>query len=131
MTAEQRKLSRGLITHPDGLRQISREQFLRRFPSAVEHGKLALRLLEEAYRAQSAEDLLCALVIGSTFGFGPEHSDVLGRLIDADWHTSHENVVSALDRLRTRDAVRALFRATQWIPEYLNFDQSRALAVNA
>lgn len=37
----------------------------------------------------------------------------------------------SLDTLQTADAVPALFRATQWIPEYLKFDENRALAVKA
>jgi len=132
MTAGERKLCRDLIVAPPhGARQISKEEFLRRFPSSVEQGRVALSLLEEAYRTENAEDLQCALTIGAAFGFGPEHTDVLCRLLEADWHFSHEDVVSALDELRNPAAVRALFHATQWIPEYLNFDESRALADKA
>lgn len=78
-----------------------------------------------------AEELQCALIVGHTFGFAPEHTEILCRLIEADWHFSHEDVVSALDALQTADAVPALFRATQWTPEYLKFDENRGLAVKA
>jgi hypothetical protein len=131
MTEEQRKLCRDLIIHRGGQGNITREDFLQRFPSAVEDGKLALKWLEEAYRAQSKEDLLCTLVVGFNFDFGPEHLDILRHLVDLDWHYSHEDVVSALDHLRTPDAVDALFRATQWIPKSLEYDDTRALAVKA
>ena len=131
MTEEQRKLSRDLIIQPDGRSRITKEDFLRRFPGSVEGGKLAVSVLEEAYRAQNAEDLQCALIIGHAFGFGPEHIDVLRRLAEAEWHYSHEDVVEALDSLRTSDAVEALFRATQWVPKSLEYDDSRALAVKA
>jgi len=58
MTIEEQKLSRDLIiTPPHGARGISKEEFLRRFPSAVELGKVALRLLEDAYEGQNAEEL--------------------------------------------------------------------------
>jgi hypothetical protein len=132
MTAEQRKLCRDLvITPPRGVSQISKDEFLRQAPTLVEHGKLALKPLEEAYRAQNADDLQCALIIGHTFGFGPEHREILCSLVDVDWHHSHEDVVAALDGLRSPEAVEALFHATQWIPKSLEHDDSRALAVKA
>jgi hypothetical protein len=132
MTAEERKLCRGLIvTPPRGARSISKAEFLRQFPSSVDRGKLALRFLEEACNTHDAEDLNCALIVGHTFGFGPEHTKILCRLVEVDWHYCHEDIVTALDQLRTTDAVEALFRATQWIPESLEYDDSRALAVKA
>jgi hypothetical protein len=131
MTEEQRKVCRALIIFPNGARRISKEDFVRQFPSALENGKLALRWLSEAYRARSAEDLSYALLIGFTFGFAPAHKDILRRLIDEDWHCSHEDVVSALQTWPTADTVDALFRATQWIPKSLEYDDNRALAVKA
>jgi hypothetical protein len=114
MTAEEQKLCRDLVvTLPRGARQISKEEFLRQFPSAIERGKLALRLLEEASEAQSAEDLQCTLIVGHAFGFAPEHLDILRRLVDVDWHYSHEDVVSALQMWPTVDTVEALFRQTK------------------
>ncbi|MBR0828142.1 hypothetical protein JQ596_21635 [Bradyrhizobium manausense] len=131
MNEEQRKLCRGLIMSPRGSREISKETFLQRFPSAVDDGGLALKWLDEAYRARHAKDLDCSLIVGFVFGFTPEHVVILCRLVDADWHHSHEDVVSALDELRTPAAAEALFRATRWVPKYLEFDDSRALASKA
>jgi hypothetical protein len=132
MTEEQRKLCRDLMIHPpEGLRQISKEEFLRQFPSAVERGKLALKLLEGAFQIQDAKDLDCALIVGFTFGFAPEHADIFCQLINAEWHHSHEDLVSALDEMKSPNAAEALFCATQWIPRYLEFDESRALASKA
>ena len=131
MTEEQRTLCRGLIRYPLEGRLITDEDFLRRFPSAVDGGKVALPLIEDAYAAQSAEDLGCALIVGFRFGFAPRHEDILRRLVDLDWHYSHEDVVEALDRLRSPSAAEALFRATQIIPKSLEYDDNRALAVKA
>jgi len=131
MTTEQRKLCRDLIIFPNGQSRITKEEFLRRFSSAVEHGKLASRLLEDAYRTQDGEDLECALTIGFAFGFAPEHTKTLCCLVEADWHVRHEDVISALDKLHSPETVEALFRATQWIPKSLEYDDSRALAVKA
>ena len=131
MTEEQRKLCLDLVMHPNGVRRISEEDFLRQFPSAVENGRLALEWLEEASQAQSARDLGCALIVGFTFGFVPEHGDILCRLVEAEWHHSHEDVVSALDEMKPPNAAEALFCATEWTPKYLEFDENRALASKA
>jgi hypothetical protein len=133
MTEEERRACEGLIQFPaaSGRKKPSKEDFLRHFPAAVEQGKLSLPLLEEAYNSRNSEDLDCALVVGFSFGFGPEHVSILCRLVDEDWHQSHEDAVSALDILRTPIAIEPLFRATQWVPKYLDYDDARALAVKA
>jgi hypothetical protein len=131
MTPEQRKLCRDLIILPNARVRITKEEFLRQFPSAVEGGKLALKWLQKAYETRSADDLSCALIVGGNFGFVPEHKDILQRLIDENWHYSHEDIVTTLQNWPTPDTVEALFRATQWIPKSLEYDDYRALAVKA
>ncbi len=39
--------------------------------------------------------------------------------------------MSALGQLRAPAAVDALYHAAWWVPDYLDFDESRALAVKA
>ena len=134
MTPEQRKLAEGLIIlPPTGQRRVSKEQFAQGFPDALVDGKLSPEILSQAFDEKSAEDLQCALTIGYAFGFSCEHKDILSRLSSADWHVSHEDVVSALVRSNFQDnaTVDVLYAATQFVPEYLKFDDSRALAVNA
>jgi len=131
MNEEQRKLCRSLVIFPNEIRRVSKEDFLRQFPSAIEHGGLALRWLQEAYDARNAGDLSYAFIIGATFGYASEDKDILQRLVDQDWHYSHEEVVRALQQWPTADTVDALFRATQWIPKALEYDDNRALAVKA
>lgn len=131
MTEEQRKLCRGLIVFPNGRSAITKEEFLRRFPSAIHRGSLALTWLQEAYETRNADDLSCVLIVGGNFGFDPVHKGILARLIDEDWHYSHEDVVSALQTWPTADIVEALYRATRWIPKSLEYDDHRALAVKA
>jgi hypothetical protein len=92
VTEEQRDLCSALTILPNGSSRISKEDFIRRFPSAVEHGKLASRLLEDAYLAQDDDELECALTVGCTFGFAPEHTKILNHLVEADWHVRHETL---------------------------------------
>jgi hypothetical protein len=132
MTEEMRDACRKLvITSPRGERRLSREQFSLRFPSAIKDGRLSNELLRGAIAELSPDDLQCVLIIGHAFGFSPDHLDALCQLVGVDWHHSHEDVVSALDKLRSPQTVEALFEATQWIPKSLEYDGTRALAVKA
>lgn len=129
MTPEQRTLCDCLIiTPPNGKPRISEEEFLVRFPSSVENGKLAVGLLEKAYKEQNGEDLECVLLIGFTFGFAPKHVGLLCHILEARWHYSHENIVGALQDLRDSSAVDALERTAHAHHEYLDYDEVFGLA---
>jgi hypothetical protein len=131
MTEEEHKACEGLLRGFPGRKEISKEDFLRQFPTAVEHGKLSQQLLEQAYNGRNSDELECALLVRFSFGFGLEHATILCQLVDEDWHQSHEDAVWALDQLRTPMAIEPFFRATQWVPGYLDYDEARALAVKA
>jgi hypothetical protein len=104
-----------------------------RWLSRSSERKLAPGLLRDAERERSAEDLQCALIIGFVFGFSPVHQSTLCRLVDADWHFRHQDVVSVLQDMgmKDRDTIDALFRVTQTKWPYLDYDESRALATKA
>lgn len=101
---------------------------MHRFPSAVEHGKLASRLLENAYHARDGDELECALTVGFVFGFAPEHAKILSHLVEADWHIRDEDVVGALQTLRAPEAVVGLERCTYSVHEHLAYDGFFGLA---
>jgi hypothetical protein len=92
---------------------------------------LSLRLLRGALQSRDAGDVEIAVGLSAEYGLTPEHVAPLVQLVSADWHRSHENILSALDRLRAPEAVDALFHATQWVPDYLAFDDARAMARKA
>jgi len=126
MNRDQRKLASDLANG-----RITPETFMRGFGIDEPREKIPLRILEEAYRDKSAADVEYGVAIGLKLRFSSECKDVLQRLFDADWHHSHEDVISALDKLRDPDLVETFYKATQVIPAYLNFDENRALAVKA
>ena len=128
MTEVQRQLAWDLVVKTNGKSDISREEFLARFPSAVEGGTLAPTLLLEAARARSAEDLTAALVIGSAFGFSAEHVPLLCQLLHEDWHFEHENIVLTFQHLKDARSVDALYRAALVSHGYLAFDDTFGLA---
>lgn len=134
MTPDQRALVHGLVIEPpSGKRKVSKEEFAAKFPDALEDGKLSLKVLIEASEEKNAEDLGNALTIGHVFGFPPDSEEILYSLASQVWHYSHEGVVAAIARTGFSDdrAIDALYDATQTTPSYLDYDDSRALAVQA
>jgi hypothetical protein len=119
-----------MVVVPGKGRDKAPEDVLRQFGTADGRG-LGLNLLRDAVRARDAVDVEFALIVCSTFGVTMDHLEPLVQLASANWHERHEDVVTGLGRLRTPRAVDALFWATQWIPAYLDFDESRALATKA
>ncbi|WP_344430791.1 HEAT repeat domain-containing protein [Streptomyces lavendulocolor] len=95
-------------------------------------GVLALRLLRDAMERRDADDVEMALIVHAAAGAsGEEFLEPLIELSRADWHTRHEDVVSMLGKLRSPRTVPALREATRRVPEYLDWDENRALAVKA
>jgi hypothetical protein len=93
---------------------------------------LGRRLLRDAVNQKDAIDFELAMIVCSRFGAFDE--SLLPLLIEqscVDWHHRHEDVVSLLGKYKSLMAVDALYDATQWIPGYLDFDDSRALARKA
>ena len=126
MTDEERELIMALVTE-----SLSEENFLQQFRGSVDGSTLVAELLNEAVESESSDDVEYALLAGFTFGFSRDCLDTLIALSSKDWHLSHEDVVSALQELATSDAVPALYQATQWVPDYLDYDEARALAAKA
>jgi hypothetical protein len=131
MTPYQHDLCKALITNVDGTTQISNESFAAAFPDALEQNRLADRLLNGVVDAKSAEDLSCAMLVGFRFGFSVNQRSALAALIHEDWHQCHEDLVSVLQDMGGEETIEALFAATQHVPEYLEWDSNRALAVKA
>jgi hypothetical protein len=126
MTEQENELIFDLI-----IRGMSREEFLNKFRNSTDGQSLARQLLEEAIADQNAVDLEMALMVAVAFNLRQELLPILLYLEPATWHQRHEDVVSLLDGFESVLTVHALYHATQWIPEYLNFDEARALAVKA
>lgn len=65
------------------------------------------------------------------YGFAPGHLEVLSKLSDAEWHTRHEDVVTALEELGDKRAAEVLYRAAIALHPYRRYDKARSLAVKA
>ncbi|WP_327114022.1 HEAT repeat domain-containing protein [Nocardia sp. NBC_01730] len=131
MTPEDEKVILGLVYNPSSQTRVgSADEVLRHFGTS-DGCELGLTLLKEAAEDRDADGVELALIVSSEFGITTDYLDILVRLSSAEWHYMHEAVVSRLGQLRTSAAVDALYRATTWIPDYLDYDENRALATKA
>jgi hypothetical protein len=131
VTPEAEKLILAMVYRPGDVSGGDPEAVLRYF--GTDDGvALGRRLLREAIERQDATDFELALIVCGRFAAIDE--SLMPLFIEqsyADWHTRHEDLVSILGKYKSPETVDALYHATQWIPEYLDYDEARALAHKA
>jgi hypothetical protein len=131
VTPEAEKLILAMVYRPGDTSGGDPGAVLRYF--GTEDGPaLGRRLLREAIERKDAGDFELALIVCERFGAIDE--SLMPLFIEqsrADWHTRHEELVSILGKYKSPATVDALYHATQWIPEYLDYDDARALAHKA
>ncbi len=69
-------------------------------------------------------------MVSGVFGMDERWARPCQALLESDWHILHETAAFALGRVGDA-AVPALVRAAREVPDYLEFDESRALAGKA
>lgn len=129
MTPEQRDLALGLVIVP-GRPLPDKDAFLAAWGTR-DGSQLGVEQLEGATDREDGTDVEFALVICFSFGLRPELLPTLTRLTDASFHQAHENIASALDDLRDPRSIPALLRLAATVPDYLAWDENRALARKA
>ncbi|MFE7113159.1 HEAT repeat domain-containing protein [Streptomyces sp. NPDC057575] len=121
----------GLVFVPGKGRTRTIDEVLAHFGES-DGGALALRLLRDAMERRDADDVDMALILHAAAGAsGEEFLEPLTELFPAEWHRKHEDIVSTLGKLRSPKTVPTLVLATRWVPERLEWDENRALAVKA
>lgn len=131
MTPEEQDLVMGLAFVPGVGRTRTLDEVLAHF-GEPDGGALALRLLRDAMERRDADDVEMALIVKAAAGASVEEfMEPLIELFPADWHRDHEDIVSTLGELRSPKTVPTLVLATRWVPEHLDWDENRALAVKA
>jgi len=130
MTPAERQLVLSLVTVPGQQPAMEPADFLHQF-GAPDGQELTHRVLREAVDRRDPIDVEMGLILADVFGVSDELLPLLLTLAAADWHRTHEDVVTILGRLRNPEAVEALMGAAHWVPRYLDFDESRALAIKA
>jgi HEAT repeat protein len=130
VTPEQREAIQTLVATPHKRETPTNDEFLQMFGDD-DGTTLGLRLLRDAVARRDPVDVELALVVGFRFEITLDYLPTLLALASADWHQAHEDVVGALGRLERPEAVDALVHLAVWVPDYLAWDESRALAKNA
>lgn len=112
-------------------KKVSKKDFLKLLMRGEDPEEVVRQVLAEAIDSKVPDNVECALIVGFNFGFTQKHLQLLIVILIEPWHFRHEDAVDALATLKSPMAVEALYGATQWIPKYLEFDESRALASKA
>ena len=91
--------------------------------------EFAARSFREALATQDGESLHCALSLAFRCDLlRAEHAPLLALLLVEPWHNAHEDVASALQRLRDPGTTDALARAALMKHSYLAYNDSHAFA---
>jgi len=112
-------------------KSISKVDFLQEFTVDVTHNpSYVIKLLEEAYSKQAANEVEYSLFIGFSFNlFSKDFVGILCKLIASHWHFQHENIAMIFQRLKSPDSIDYLYQAALTQFHYLDFDEAYALAV--
>ncbi|MFE1879645.1 HEAT repeat domain-containing protein [Streptomyces diastatochromogenes] len=131
MTPEEQDLVTGLAVGLGEGPTRTLDEVLAHFGES-DGGALALRLLRDAMERRDADDVEMALIVHVAADASVEEFlEPLIELFPAEWHRKHEDIVSMLGELHSPKTVPTLVEATRWVPEHLDFDEFRALAVKA
>ncbi len=110
--------------------RLSTHDFVEQFGVDPTTDRQFVRLgLERALIDRSSDDVSALLALAFRFDLSASWAPLLCRLLQEDWHQSHEDLASALQDLRDPTTVDGLFAATCVEHAYLAFDDARALAV--
>jgi hypothetical protein len=127
------------LSHPDFSmalnvvsKKITAQEFLRR-RGETDGARLAANMILDAVSRQHANDLEVSLALSTCFdAMTAVPRDLLCALADADWHHSHEDIISRLDSLRDPGLIPVFVKATQWLPHHMAWDvDNRGLALRA
>jgi hypothetical protein len=112
--------------------EISEETFVSRFGADPRVSPdVVYKELQQALAEKSDLGVECALILGSIFGLSPSWASTLCRLLDEDWHFSHEDIADTLQDIRAPSSVDSLYRAALKKHDYLAYNESQHWRSNA
>jgi hypothetical protein len=114
------------------LGRVSAQQFYAAYPTseATASGE-GSEMLKRAVEEQDGVAAEFGLYLGHKFGITPEYLEPLNALADAEWHQRHEDAVAGLAKLHHPSSVEPLYGAARLRPQYLDYDETFALAKKA
>ena len=127
MTEHEKQLINDLAAN-----RIGTNEFLKRYPVDLKNdGNYILATLEKAYEDKNGEnvDYSLSLIRFDTEHYRPgRYVEVLSKLLLAPWHCRHEDIASLLQGLKDPGSVDALYEAALTKFDYLDYDDTYALA---
>jgi len=85
--------------------------------------------IEQGFAERSPDSLQCALVLAFLFGLSRNWAPLLCKLIEKDWHHSHEDIAEALQDIRVPSTIDCLYRTALRKHDYLAYNDNASLAV--
>lgn len=111
-----------------GLNRISEQEFLNTFSIDINSNSV-MELLIIAYNEKNADDVDYSLTVAYEFNLITErYVDILCKLLESNWHYKHEDIARALQSLKSPNSIEALYKTSLTKFEYLEYDDSSALA---
>lgn len=125
MINEEKKMVMDLV-----LNSITRAEFLKHYPVDIQRDSTyILKLLQAAYSQKGSEDVEYALLLGFSFGVPRECISILNKLLTKSWHCKHEDISRLLKDFKDPSSVEPLYQTALAEYDYLDYDDSYALAV--
>ena len=125
MTPDQRSLVDDLVE-----RRISVDELVERWGPG-DHAAVALAVMRDAVDRRDGAQFETALGIVRRSEHTAEHIAVMVEAFAGDWHQRHEEIVERLARRGDPQLTDVMMRAATWVPEYLDWDDARAMATKA
>lgn len=127
MTEHEKQLINDLAAN-----RIGTDAFLKRYPVDLKNGgKYILAALEKAYEDKNGENVEYSLSIvrfDTEYCRTGRYVEVFSKLVVAPWHCMHENIASLLQGMKDAGSVDALYEAALAKFDYLDYDDTYALA---
>ena len=90
--------------------------------------ELILKKLKESLDSKNPDEIEYAINDAWQDGMNETYVDVLIEMLALTWHYRHEDIVNALQELKSPKSVSALFEAATVHHPYLEFDENYSLA---
>ncbi|HKP96265.1 MAG TPA: hypothetical protein VJ385_10945 [Fibrobacteria bacterium] len=127
LAESQRKLILDLL-----LKRIPEERFFSDYPADPRSiHSLILGMLQRGLAEKDADAVDLGLMLMHRYGVSKDYLEVLHALALEPWHTSHENVVSGLAKIKDPSSVDVLARTAVAHHAYKEWDKAFALGTKS
>jgi hypothetical protein len=115
------------------LNELTTNDFMHQYPVNLgDHKDYVLKVLESSLISKDSDDVTYALLLGfSIDAFSQGYSRILCKLLLEGWHYKHEDIILILQKLKDPASVNCLYQSALMHLDYLDYDETHALARKA